>query len=89
MDTRAEPPLAPPGPLKDVEEKLALGHLEAMAAAAQTQVTDLGGQTPPVQEAAPHPGFISLPQWALVSTKCFFLIKVNTTFYQNPSLTCY
>ncbi|KAG8512925.1 hypothetical protein J0S82_010805, partial [Galemys pyrenaicus] len=45
--------------------------------------------TPPMQRAAPHPRFISLPQWALAFTKCFLLIKVNTTFYQNPSLTCY
>lgn len=83
---RGEPPQAPPGPLRDPEEKLALRHWEAMASAAWTQVTDLQGQTPPMQR---HSSFISLPQWASAFTKCFLLVKVNTTFYQNPSLTCY
>jgi hypothetical protein len=40
-DTRVEPLLAPPGLLRDPEEKLALRHLEAIAATAQMQVVDL------------------------------------------------
>lgn len=88
LDMRGEPPQAPPRPLRDPEEKLALRHWEAMASAAWTQATDLQGRTPLMQRHSSSSRFISLPQWASALTKCFLLIKVNTTFYQNPSLTC-
>lgn len=89
VDMRAEPPPAPPGTLRDPEEKLALRHLEAMFSAAWTQAMDHQSQTPPMQRSSASSGFISLPQWVLAFSKCFLLIKVNTTFHQNPSLTCY
>ena len=53
-----------------------------------THVMELRAWKPPnTEKQLLIPGFISPPQWALFFTKCFLLVKVNTTFHQNPSLT--
>lgn len=78
VDTRAEPLWAPPGPLRDPEEKLALRHLEAITSAARTQVTDLQGWQPPDAEAQLLTQvYISAPVGVgLCKTKCFLLVKL-------------